>query len=95
MISSETDALAQLILQFRRFAASRLPVLENEVNDIIARKETDGGSIELLLDILLSMLNIGIGRELFYRLHQYYKNIDHWRFVVYQVLAAELTGSMR
>ena len=53
-------------------------------------KETDGDTIELVLDILLSMLKYGVGNELFYRLHQYYKNINRQRFITYQALSAHM-----
>lgn len=90
MSETTTDALAHLILQFRRFALQQIPVLEKEVADLISRKETDGDTIELVLDILLSMLKYGVGNELFYRLHQYYKNINRQRFITYQALSAHM-----
>lgn len=90
MPPTDTDALAHVILQFRQLAIQQLPVLEKEIRELISRKETDTRSIELLLGILLSMLQYGVGKELFRLLHQYYKNIDRWGFITYQALSAGL-----
>ena len=90
MSQSETTALVRLIKQFREFSIRQLPVLEQEVSDLINRKETDIHTIELLLGVLLSMLSFGVGEELFNRLQQYYKPLNRWGYITYQALAAEL-----
>ncbi len=49
---------------------------ESEINAIIDTKVQDSNTIEHSLDTLLSLTDMGLGKELFVKLLDYYKTID-------------------
>ena len=53
-----------------------LPFWENEVDTIIANKETDQNKIERTFDYLLDYTRHGIGNELYLLLIAYYRTVD-------------------
>ncbi len=53
-----------------------LPFWENEVDIIIANKETDRKKIEWTFDYLLDYTRHGIGNELYLRLIAYYRTVN-------------------
>lgn len=53
-----------------------LPFWENEVDIIIANKETDRKKIEWTFDYLLDYTRHGIGSELYLRLIAYYRTVN-------------------
>lgn len=86
----QSAPLLQIIRQHREFSEAQLPAIRQEVNRLISRQETDNYIIEAHLKILLVMLSAGVGEEIFNLLQQYYSRINHWGFITYQVLAAQL-----
>lgn len=53
-----------------------MPALEEEVKALIASETTDANTIEHTLDSLLSLTDMGVGKDLYIRLLEYYKTID-------------------
>jgi hypothetical protein len=68
--------IKQIIGDFQESLAQHLPVLEQEVNQLIQSKCSDKNIIENTLDTLLSLIDMGIGKDLFIKLLEYYKTID-------------------
>ena len=65
--------IAAAIRQTQEKIKQHLPAIEASVNGIIQSKSTDAKAIEHTLDTLLDLQYIGLGRELFIRLLEYYK----------------------
>ena len=75
----EKDVFAdikQTIEDFQQSLKQHLPALENEMKALIQSGSRDKNAIEHSLDILLSIAQMGIGKELFVQLLEYYKTID-------------------
>jgi len=53
-----------------------LPFWENEVDTLIANRETDRNKIEWTFDYLLDYTRHGIGNELYLRLIAYYRTVN-------------------
>jgi len=53
-----------------------LPFWENEIDTIIANKETDHNEIEWTFDYLLDYTRHGIGNEVYLRLINYYRTLN-------------------
>lgn len=68
--------IKDLIQGFKSNMERQLPILEAEVNRLIAEKSQDKHAIEHLLDTMLSLTMMGIGEELFIQLVVYYKTVD-------------------
>lgn len=68
--------IAAAIRQTQDRIKQHLPAIEASVNDIIQSNSTDTKAIEHTLDTLLDLQYIGLGRELFFKLLEYYKTID-------------------
>ena len=68
--------IKQTIVAFQERLKEHLPALEAEVNHLIQSGNQDKNTIENTLDTLLSLVDMGIGKELFVRLLEYYKTID-------------------
>ena len=69
--------IKQIIVDFQQSIAQHLPALEQEVNQLIQSKSNDTNSIENTLDTLLSLIDMGMGKDLFIQLLEYYKTIDY------------------
>ena len=69
--------IKQIIVDFQQSIAQHLPALEQEVNQLIQSKSNDKNSIENTLDTLLSLIDMGMGKDLFIQLLEYYKTIDY------------------
>jgi hypothetical protein len=54
------------------FGQIQVTVIEKEVEDLVDRKEKDLEIVESLLDIVLALMELGVGEELFIRLYSYY-----------------------
>ena len=84
-LDDTVEKIGAIIEEFNASMAQHLPMLEQEVNGIIARKSRDEKEIEQLLDTLLSLQYAGIGEYLFIRLLEYYKMVnaeyaaDYWQ----------------
>lgn len=78
--------IAAAIRQAQADIKKHLPAIEAAVNDIVQTNSTDTKAIEHTLDTLLDLQYIGVGKELFIRLLEYYKTIDpaaakdYWAF---------------
>jgi hypothetical protein len=78
--------IAAVIRQAQTGIKKHLPAIEAAVNDIVQTNSTDAKAIEHTLDTLLDLQYIGVGKELFIRLLEYYKTIDpaaakdYWEF---------------
>jgi len=68
--------IKQSIMAFQQTLQEHLPALEAEVNYLIKSKSQDKNTIEYTLDTLLSLTDMGVGKELFIKLLEYYKTID-------------------
>jgi len=68
--------IKKTIEAFQESLKGHLPVLEAEINDLIHSGNKDKNTIENTLDTLLSLTDMGVGKELFIRLLEYYKTID-------------------
>jgi hypothetical protein len=77
---NESDALLnqlnEIIQTFQQSLQSHLPALECEINAIITNKVQNKNTIEYNLDVLISLIDMGVGNELFIKLLDYYKTID-------------------
>ena len=69
--------IKQIIVDFQQSIAQHLPALEQEVNQLIQSKSNDKNSIENTLDTLLSLIDMGMGKDLFIQLLESYKTIDY------------------
>ena len=69
--------IKQIIVDFQQSIVQHLPALEQEVNQLIQSKNNDKNSIENILDTLLSLIDMGMGKDLFIQLLEYYKTIDY------------------
>lgn len=76
MEDNTLKGLIDLISSFEQSLKQHLPALEYEVNSLILNKVTDNHIIERHLDTLLSLVNHGVGQDLFIKLLEYYKTID-------------------
>jgi hypothetical protein len=76
MSNSTFNQLKETIKAFQQSLQAHLPALEIEINAIIDSKVQDQNTIEHSLDTLLSLVNMGVGKELFVKLLEYYKTID-------------------
>ncbi len=61
---------------FQASLKGHLPALEAVIDDLIHSGNKDKNTIENTLDTLLSLTDMGVGKELFIRLLEYYKTID-------------------
>ena len=68
--------IKKTIEAFQESLKGHLPALEAEINDLIHSGNKDKNTIENTLDTLLSLTYMGVGKELFIRLLEYYKTID-------------------
>ena len=68
--------IKQTIKAFQESLKLHLPVLRAEINDLIKSGNRDKNTIENTLDPLLSLEHVGVGKELFLQLLEYYKTID-------------------
>ncbi|MCF8246415.1 MAG: hypothetical protein K9J37_16300 [Saprospiraceae bacterium] len=64
------------IRQAQENIKQQLPAIAAVVNEIILSKSTDAKTIEHTLDNLLDLQYIGLGKELFIQLLEYYKTVD-------------------
>ena len=69
-------SIKQSIEAFQESLKGHLPALEAEINYMIQSRNQDKNTIENTLDTLLSLVDMGIGKELFVRLLEYYKTLD-------------------
>ncbi|ANI89713.1 hypothetical protein A9P82_10680 [Arachidicoccus ginsenosidimutans] len=76
MKNDSLDDIKQLIRQFHETMEKQLPLLENEVQNIITNGITDQNTIGYYLDTLLSFIDYGLGKDIFIRLLEYYETID-------------------
>ena len=75
----EKDAFAdikQSIADFQQSLKQHLPALENEIKSLVQSGSRDKNKIEHKLDTFPSIVQMGIGKELFVQLLEYYKTID-------------------
>jgi hypothetical protein len=68
--------IKQIIEAFQESLKGHLPAIEAEINHLIQSKNQDKNTIENTLDTLLSLIDMGIGKDLFFKLLEYYKTID-------------------
>jgi uncharacterized protein YigA (DUF484 family) len=68
--------IKQTIEAFQESLKGYLPALEAEINDLMQSGNRNKNTIENTLDTLLSLVDMGIGKDLFVRLLEYYKTID-------------------
>lgn len=68
--------LKQTIENFQKTLQQYLPSLENEIRNIILSKTANKPLIENTLNTLLSLTDMGVGKDLFVKLLDYYKTID-------------------
>jgi len=68
--------IKQTIAEFQKSLSLHLPALEAEINHLIQSKNQDKNTIENTIDTLLSLTDMGVGKELFLKLLEYYKTID-------------------
>jgi hypothetical protein len=68
--------IKQTIIEFQNSLKQHLPALEAEINYLIQSKNLDKNTIENTLDTLLSITDMGVGKDLFIRLLEYYKTVD-------------------
>jgi hypothetical protein len=74
-MSKTYQELVTTIGAFKKDLQRHLPALQQEVNALIKRKETNIKSIEYLLDTLFSLTYMGLGDNLFIKLLEYYKTV--------------------
>lgn len=70
------EDIKNTIEAFQQSLQQHLPAFEAEINHLIVSKNTDNNTIENTLDTLLSLTDMGVGKELFLKLLEYYKIID-------------------
>jgi hypothetical protein len=70
------DNIIKAIRDFQQHLEQQMPAIEAEVNAMIASETTDSNTIEHTLDNLLSLTDMGVGKDLYIRLLEYYKTID-------------------
>lgn len=70
------NEIKKAIEVFQQSLQAHLPALEAEVNHLIDSKSIHSNIIENTLDTLLSITDMGVGKELFIKLLEYYKTID-------------------
>lgn len=92
MQSNETMELLGLIRHFQQSMRSHLPLLEKEVNDLITRREQQPKVIEHLLDTLISLWSMSIGKEVFTRLLDYYQGIHPAHATAYKRYVEKIYG---
>jgi len=70
------DKIVQIFDSFNDSIKSQLPAIESEVEDLINSKTKDTNKIELHLNYLESIVELGIGNDVFIKLYNYLKSID-------------------
>ena len=76
---NEKESIKQivtLIEDLQRQMEAHLPLLQQEVEQIIQTKSTDSKAIEHIFDTLYGYLAHGMGEGLYIQLLQYYKTVD-------------------
>jgi hypothetical protein len=76
MENEQFGDIKKIILEFQDSLKSHLPALEAETNALIRSKSQNKNEIERHLDALLSLMDMGVGKDLFVRLLEYYKTVD-------------------
>jgi len=76
MEKDKSSEIVKLMKAFNAQIECYIPVLETEVEQIIATGNTSNKIIEGYLDKLLSLTMLGMGDKLFVRLLEYYKTVD-------------------
>jgi hypothetical protein len=70
------DKIVQIFDSFNDSIKAQLPAIESEVDDLIKSKTKDINKIELHLNYLESIVELGIGNDIFVKLYTYLKSID-------------------
>jgi hypothetical protein len=68
--------IKNIIDAFQQSLHQHLPALETETNHVITSKSANTKTIENILDTLFPLTQMGVGKELFLKLLEYYKTID-------------------
>jgi hypothetical protein len=76
MENEQFGNIKKMILGFQDSLKSYLPALEAETNALIRNKIQNKNEIERHLDTLLSLMDMGVGKDLFVKLLEYYKTVD-------------------
>jgi hypothetical protein len=75
-MSSLFENIKQTIREFQQHLEQQMPAIEAEVDALIISKSREANTIEHTLDSLLSLTEMGVGKDLYIRLLEYYKTID-------------------
>jgi N-acetylglucosamine kinase-like BadF-type ATPase len=75
-MSDAFENIKETIRDFQQHLEQQMPAIAAEVNALIANETTDSNTIEHTLDSLLSLTEMGVGKDLYIRLLEYYKTID-------------------
>ena len=70
------DKIVQIFDSFNDSIKAQLPAIDSEVDDLIKSKTKDTNKIELHLNYLESIVEHGIGNDIFVKLNNYLKSID-------------------
>ena len=79
-----TNGIVDILKEARREMRANLPLIRDEVEEIITLKEKNGARIEQHLDTLLGCMQMGIGEREFNMLNEYYKGIDKEGYEFYK-----------
>ena len=71
-----SDNLIRMIKNVRKKMESNIPLLNDEINSIIADRDRSAQRTERILDTLLDYLGMGIGESQFLRLNSYYRTFN-------------------
>jgi len=77
MIENKSTRYFQLAFALKEFSRQQLPIIENQVNDLIKRKEKDPEIIQCLLEAVATLVKMGTGEVQHQRLHTYYTSVKH------------------
>lgn len=74
-MENDLDALVEMVGSFQETMKRYLPEIRQNINWIIKHKSSDIKLIESHLDTLLSLRDIGLGEDEFYKLNDYYSTV--------------------
>jgi hypothetical protein len=69
------DKIVHIIDSFNDSIKAQLPAIKSELDDLIKSKTKDANKIELHLNYLESIVELGIGNDIFIKLYNYLKSI--------------------
>jgi len=77
------NGIVNILKEARKEIRANVPLIRNEVEEIITSKSRNSARIEQTLDTLLSCMQMNIGEREFIMLNEYYAGVDKEGYAFY------------